>query len=399
MGIAALAVRNLSGRPFRTFGLITVVAVLAFSLFAGSVLVTSLGNGAENVEERLGADLMLVPKGSGYAAEAILLKGEPNEFYMDKSVADEVVGIKGISKISTQFYLTTISDSDCCDFPVQLISFDPKTDFTVTPWIESSNGGGIGYKELVIGSEILLIGKDKVKLFGREFPVAATLSKSGTGLDTSIYMTEETMKFIAVLANELGCSHGAPNIIDTQTSTVLIKAEPGYNPYLIGQDITFNDIDVDVVQSKDVAAGLTKQMSSLIGYVKVFEVMLWLLAIVVLGVLFSVSVNERKKEFATFRMMGATRRKLSALVLGESSLISIAGALIGTGLAALFVIPFSDSIGSAIGLPYLAPSLPTIFTIFLLSVTVAFVIGPLTAIWSARRIGRSETHSMFTEGN
>ncbi|MDR3282385.1 MAG: ABC transporter permease [Candidatus Methanoplasma sp.] len=399
MNVRTLSVRNLSRRPFRTVGLITVVAVLAFSLFAGSLLEESLENGAENVKKRLGADVMLVPKGSGYDAEAILLKGEPNAFYMDKTVVDEIVKFKGISEVTTQFYLTTVSDAECCDFPVQLISFDPETDFTVTPWIEASNGGGIGHGELVVGSAISLVGDNQVKLFGNEFPVAARLGKSGTGLDTSIYMTQETMKDVAKLANDRGYPSPALDGIDSQISTVLIKAEPGYDTYLLVQDIRFDGVNVDVIKSTNITAGLTQQMGSLIGYVKVFEVMLWLLAVVVLGVLFSVSVNERKKEFATFRMMGATRRKLSSLILGESSLVSAAGALLGAALAALFVLPFSDSIGSAIGLPYLAPSLSAIASMFVLSVAVAFAIGPLAAIWSARRIGRSETHSMFTEGN
>ena len=200
--MGGLILRNISARPFRTVGLITVVAILSFSLVAGSLLVLSLENGADNVEERLGADIMLVPRGSGYEAEAVLIKGEPTAFYMDRSVVDGLDGIKGISEVATQFYLATVSDSDCCDFPVQVIAFDPDSDFTVMPWIEESKSGGIGPGELVVGSNIDITEGGKVKIFGAEYQVAAKLSRSGTGLDTSLYMTQETMKVIAKDASQ-----------------------------------------------------------------------------------------------------------------------------------------------------------------------------------------------------
>ncbi|MDR3074862.1 MAG: ABC transporter permease [Candidatus Methanoplasma sp.] len=397
--MGGLILRNISARPFRTVGLITVVAILSFSLVAGSLLVLSLENGADNVEERLGADIMLVPRGSGYEAEAVLIKGEPTAFYMDRSVVDGLDGIKGISEVATQFYLATVSDSDCCDFPVQVIAFDPDSDFTVMPWIEESKSGGIGPGELVVGSNIDITEGGKVKIFGAEYQVAAKLSRSGTGLDTSLYMTQETMKVIAKDASQRGYLLTAADGIDTRISVVLIRAEPGYDPNAIAEDINFSGLNVDVIKSDAVVAGLTQQMGHLVGYIKVFEVMLWILAVVVLGVLFSVSINERKKEFAIFRMMGATRIKLLSLVFAESSVISIAGALIGVLMALLFVIPFSNSIGSSLGLPYLVPPLSSILFLVLLSVSVSFAIGPLTAMWSARRIGRSEAHSAFMEGN
>lgn len=41
--------------------------------------------------------------------------------------------------------------------------------------------------------------------------------------------------------------------------------------------------------------------------------MLWLFAVIVLLVVFSVTMNERKREFAIFRVLGATQKKLAAI--------------------------------------------------------------------------------------
>ncbi|MDR0524168.1 MAG: ABC transporter permease [Candidatus Methanoplasma sp.] len=398
MGGRPLFLSNIAARPFRSAGMMAVAAALSFALLSGSVLVMSLNNGAESVEKRLGADLMVVPRGSGYQAEDILIKGEPGAFYMDASVEESLRGVRGVSAISSQFFLATVSDAECCEFPVQLISFDEGTDFTVSPWMRESYGGSVGFGELVVGSEISVSG-GKVRLFGSDHPVAARLSASGTGLDTAIFMTSETMRAVAAEAGQRGYLLAAAGGMDSQVSAVLIKAEPGYDPRFIAEDIAMSGLQVDVVMSKSVAAGLAMQMGALIGYIGVFEAMLWILALVVLGALFSVSVNERKREFAVLRMIGASRGGLARLVLSESLAIGLSGAIIGAILAAAFVLPFSGGIGDATGLPYVSPPAARVLEAFALSVLAAAAAGPLTAVWSARRIGRSETHAAFAEGN
>jgi putative ABC transport system permease protein len=68
---------------------------------------------------------------------------------------------------------------------------------------------------------------------------------------------------------------------------------------------------------------------------------------------FSGSIHERKKEFALLRILGATRKKLVAIVLGESSLAGLAGGAAGVILASLAVFPFSTLINERLELPYL----------------------------------------------
>ncbi len=46
-------------------------------------------------------------------------------------------------------------------------------------------------------------------------------------------------------------------------------------------------------------------------------------------------MNERRQELAVWRSIGASRAIVSRIMLGESGLLHAAGALVGTGLAAL----------------------------------------------------------------
>ena len=129
-----LARRNLSRRPVRTAALILLAAFLSFSVFAGSMIVLSLQNGLESYESRLGADIVVVPyeARSHGTLESILLQGIPGYFYMDETYLDQVRAISGVESASPQFYLASAS-AGCCSVAVQIIGFDPDTDFSIQP--------------------------------------------------------------------------------------------------------------------------------------------------------------------------------------------------------------------------------------------------------------------------
>ena len=122
--ISGLALSNIRRKPYRTAALISVSALLAAVLFASFILSSSLKSGIKVFQKRLGADLMIVPEGYTAQMKSVLLTGEPNYFYMDKSAEEIIRKIDGVEKASSQFYLTSLSES-CCDFPSQIIGFDP----------------------------------------------------------------------------------------------------------------------------------------------------------------------------------------------------------------------------------------------------------------------------------
>jgi putative ABC transport system permease protein len=143
----ALSLENLKAKPVRAACLALVAAVLAFVLFGGSLLALNLRQGLDAVTRRFGADLMVVPQGAGEQAQASLLKGSINHFYFDSRVADAVAGIEGVAGASPQFYLASLA-TECCDAPVQLIAYDPATDFVVQPWVAEKHPAAVGESAL-----------------------------------------------------------------------------------------------------------------------------------------------------------------------------------------------------------------------------------------------------------
>ena len=143
-----LAVSNLKKKPFRTAALIAVIALSSAVLLGSLIFTSSLKSGIYGIQSRLGADLMIVPEGSEQKMESVLLYGTPNYFYMDKSIEEVIRGVDGVQLASSQVYLASVSES-CCDFPIQIIGFDPATDFIVKSWSRkkiAETGGNAGLR-------------------------------------------------------------------------------------------------------------------------------------------------------------------------------------------------------------------------------------------------------------
>ena len=99
----------------------------------------------------------------------------------------------------------------------------------------------------------------------------------------------------------------------------------------------------------DTAAGL-ENISCIIG---ILAGVIWILSVVILIIVFSLVSNERKKEFAVLRVLGASRRMLFHILRTESLTISFAGALMGLLLAGITIFPVSNVLQAALGMPFL----------------------------------------------
>ncbi len=397
LSIRRLSIYNVKRKLFRTVCLCFVVSILAFTLFGGSILSISLKNGMSSMEQRFGADLMVVPKGYEAQTEGILLKGDPNYFYFNQSVAKKIEEIKGVSKVSSQFYLTSLSAS-CCSSKLELIGFDPDADFVIQPWISKTYSGVIGDGQLIVGSDIILEKNNTLKFYGDTYPVAAQLEKTATGLDSSVFMNMNTMQQLFTGAKKAGMYFLEEQKPKSSISTVLIKLDEKYDADMVAKEIRSNVSDIDVIIPKTMYQSISNNLISLVVYIHTISAVLLILTVVVLAIVFSVTMNGRKKEFAIFRILGATRIKLISLLLTESLVISIVGSLFGTVAASVIIFPFSTYIGDRLQLPYLLPQEGVIAGALGLSLLISVIVGPLTSILSAVKISKAETYITMREG-
>ncbi|MDR2304156.1 MAG: ABC transporter permease [Treponema sp.] len=395
-----LSMENLKAKPVRSACLAVVAAILAFTLFGGSILVLNLRQGLDTMTRRFGADLMVVPEGASEKAQSILLRGAASYFYFDKAVVDRISRTEGIACASPQFFLTSLSES-CCDAMVQLIAYDPETDFVVQPWMAEKYSGSVEDGQLVVGSRIAIRTDGTIRILGHNYPVAARLSRSASGLDTSVFMTMNTMRLLIGQARTEGYNFLAVQereITRGTVSAVLVKTDPSRSPSRLAQTIRKENSGVDVVVSQRIFSGISETLTGMIDYIRLFSVILWVLAFIILAAVFSLSIHERKKEFAVLRILGATRGKLAAMILSESALVCIAGGGAGILLASLVVFPFSTLIGERIGLPWLDAPFFSITLLALGSLFLSALTGPLASLYSTFRISRAETYFTMREG-
>ena len=398
LNIGALAVKNLQFKPARTACLIVVTAVLAFTLFGGAVITLNLQQGLATITKRFGADLMVVPEGAADKAQTLLIRGEPGYFYFDARIVDYITQTEGVLHASPQFYLASLADTECCDLPVQLIAYDPATDFTVQPWISEKYHGQVIDGQVVVGSHILLRMDGTIRLFNHNYPVAARLSPSASGFDTSIFMTMNTMRHLTDNARSLGFDFLADGFIDGLISAVLVKTDPAKDPLLVAQKILEQNIGVEVLASQGIFGRIASALSGFVKYIQIFSAALWILAVVVMAAVFSGIIHERKKEFALLRIIGATRKRLVGIVLSESALAGLTGGAAGIILASVVIFPFADLISSRLELPYLDASPVNIVALILISLFISALAGPLASLYAALKISRAETYFTMREG-
>ena len=392
-----LSLKNLRRKPARTAALIALAAFLSFSIFGGSLVVLSLQNGLKSYEARLGADIVVVPgqARSHGTFESILLGGIPGYFYMDGAYYEKIASREGVAAASPQFYLASTS-AGCCSVPVQLIGFDPETDFVIQPWIQNSYGGSVGDYDLLVGSGINVPDDRTLKFYNIACRVVAQLDETGTGLDNAVYANMNTIRAMMKGASAEGFRYydGNPN---DAVSSVLIKVADGYRIEDVTNDINIHVRRVEASQARSMVSSIAGGLHHTSRIIGALVAVIWVLAIGILMIAFVMIANERTKEFAVLRVVGASEKQLRRLILTESIMVSGAGALCGVVLSALIVLPFGSLIKKSLDLPYLMPGMSVVAALLLGSVLLSVLAGALTSGLSARRLTRSETGLILRE--
>ena len=381
-----IAYRNVRRRPVRTAVLLVLTALLSLAVCGGTLLVSGLQKGLGSLEARLGADIMVVPYEARTKSnlESIVLQGNPGYFYMDNSRYEKIRGLDGIGQISAQFYLASAS-SGCCSIPVQIIGFDPETDFTVLPWLKRSYDGNLQTGDIVVGNDLNAFPGDTLTFYGIDCHVAAKLDKTGTYYDSAVFTNIDTIQQLIGSSLDKGMNDFAGTDPQKVVSTVLINVAEGYSPEEVMNDINIHVKKVKAVQTKEMISGISRSLQGTSDVIGVLIAAVWVLGLVILLLAFTMSVNERKREFAVLRVIGASQGKLASIVMQEALLTGLCGSVLGTGLALVGMLGFRTAVSEQIGLPFL---LPGAGQTALLAVLLA---GILAAAVCAYRISRVDT--------
>ncbi|MCR5125804.1 MAG: ABC transporter permease [Treponema sp.] len=383
-----LAIQNLSRKPFRTATLVTIVALSSAVLFASLLIVSSLKGGIFAIQSRIGADLMVVPEGYESKMENVLLSGEPNYFYMDKSVEDEIRKIEGVAEVSAQFYLTSLTES-CCDFPVQIVGFDPKSDFIIKNWAKSRFTES---DEMIFAGSNVNLEKNTVRFFEGTHNVTSKLAKTGSGMDNAIYADLSTLQKIFEDAKSKGFGFISDGDTRTKTSVIFVKLKEGAAADAVSLRIRNAAKGINVIQGGKFMSNLVDRLSSFMIFLHAISFIVLLISVLTLSAVFCLTLNERRREFSILRVLGAERNTLRKIIFSEALILGIIGSATGIFLSALAVLPFNILIAEKISLPF-ALSSPVQIALFALSVFAVSVLACMISSLSAVvRIAKAEPY-------
>ena len=396
MLLIRLAAQNLGRRRLRALLLGLSVALAVGVGVAGLVAGRALGEGIADSFSRMGADLVVVPRGTLVNLTASLLTVQPTDETLDAAVVPRLAAIEGVARAAPQRLVRVMVEGR----GFNLIAFDPATDFTVQTWAREQRPGPIGVTELLAGGRVA--GKMGETLNGcrRPMEIHGRLARTGVGpVDDSYFITFAGLDFLAALCSQdtalrQNSDHEAMCLPDHEAgkvTAVLLQLAPQARLEQVKFAVS-QIAGVKVVEGNGLLTSSRQALRSLLVGVAVFSGIMALAILILVSLLFSAIVQDRTRELGLLRAMGARPNHVVAMVLAEAAMITGLGGLGGIVLGFALLFAFARSLGfyfESLGVPFGWPSIELLAGLSgaVLAASAALgVAGAFFPAWRARRL-------------
>ncbi|MCR4751868.1 MAG: ABC transporter permease [Eubacterium sp.] len=400
LSLRNLPLKNLKGYAARTAGMLAFTILMAAAAFGGTMVVGGVSRGLETVRSRLGADILVTPESAKdeFDAQSVLLQAEPGYFYMDRGVMDEIAQIDGIETMSGQLFMAS-TKAGCCSARVQMIAYDPETDFTITPWIADTFAAGEpGRMDVVAGSNVTVYDDRILRFYDQECRIVGQFAPTGSTLDNCVYMNFDTVKVLIEASFEKGLNAYPAFDPDDVISAVLVKAAPGTDIEVLAEDIREHVEGVSVTTSANMVSGIGENLRATARTVAILAVILWAAGMLMTILLFVLMIHERKREFAALSVMGADRSMISGIVTKEAMTVNLAGGAAGILLSLIVLVMFRNLIGQQLGAGFVLPSVGTAVLTAAATLLSVLLAGVLSSRIAVRNIGKMDISLVLKEG-
>ena len=343
----SLSYKNCINRPARTIPLILLAVALGFVLFLGGVVNVALERGLSLMESRLGADIIVVP----YVAttmqtmDDMVLQGQPGAYYMTNDLSQQIMDRDGIEEASTQVYITTLTLPDC-PFSVELIGIDAQTDFVISPWTGELTPTPLEQGEIWVGHAVAEYLGSVLTIGDIKLSVIETLDQSDTYIDYAVFAD------LTTIAQLTGTT-----VEEMTLSSVLIRVADGYSVEEVLNDINVYVRNVVAVRSNEMVEDTTGKLEGIAGLTKLITVVIVVCLCLINVIAFSMMLNERRKEIAILRVLGASRKKLFTILRNECVFLTAIGGLFGVIITKFLMLFTADIVAERLELPLCLPDL------------------------------------------
>jgi len=357
-----LAWKNVVGSAFRSWVVYLCVLLVTGLLFSFALLIGGTRDSLRLVQQRLGADVVVVPEGTETEIESALLMGHPVTAWMPRENEIKIARVPGVRTVSPQLYLASLANAPCCTAEMLVMAFDPRTDFTIAPWLGQHLGHSLSAGEAVGGSDVFVpYGEEHLRIYGSEIDLVGSLERTGTGLDTALFLTFETAYEVA--ENSRTEAIRPLEIPPESISAALVRVEPGIDPRVAALQIMNEVPGVTAIPASGLFQGFRRQIGGLLQGMLALLGIASALSLAIVGLIFSMAVNERRREIGVVRALGATQGEVLRALFAEALILALGGGATGILLAATVLYLFRDLIVVSLAMPFLFPPLPSLIAL------------------------------------
>lgn len=408
-----LAAQNVGRRRLRALLLAAAVMLGIGVGFAGFVAGWALSDGIAASLARMGADLLVVPRGTLVNITASLLTVQPTAATLPADLADRLAAMPGIARVAPQRIVPVLVDGR----RAELIAFDPARDFSVLPWLDAQRQGPVGGDGVIAGNRIAGRPGGDVVVCGKPMKIYGRLAKTGVGpFDGSWFASFDGLAQIAAFcrashgpiaaaqpgadggtAHHLGGRVCLPDLHLDRVSAFLLQLAPGMRT----EEVRFalgGLPGLQIVEGNTVLTASRQALGALLRGIAVFAAFQLSALLIVVSLLFSAMVQERWREVGLLRAIGAKPNQITAMILGEAAIITGLGGLAGLVFGAALLLVFARSLGfyfGLLGVPFAWPSLAVLEGGAIAALVFSAALGLLGAFLPAWRVRRAAPYSLI----
>jgi len=348
--------------------------------------------------ERLGADITVVPVEKRFEAEEAFLLGTPvKDAWMPEENLDKVARLEGVEQVSPQLYLQSLTGAACCAaWELFIIAIEPETDFTIQPWLKEKLNKPLGLKE-VVGGQFVFVPEETgvLMLYGVDLDLIANLEPTGTGLDQTAFISFETAQFMA--RESITKAMMPLEIPEGKISAIQVKVQSGYSIEDVASRISQELPGIYTITSLGITRTVQHQTAGLFRALWTTMIIIWAVASLLMGLVFFMMVNERRREIGTLRALGASSNFIFRLFLTESVMLALGGGIAGVIVATMFVRFFGQFLTLTTEAPLLMPPLTSLMGFVLACLALALVVALPALVYPAIRASRIDPAEAMRE--
>ncbi len=409
-----LAAQNVGSRRLRALFLGIAVTIGVGIAFASFVAGWALRDGIAVSFSRMGADLVIVPPTTLVNITASLLTVQPTTETLPVDLHGQIAGIPGIARVAPQRIVPALVEGR----RVNLIAFDPASDFSVLTWLQDRQPGPLA--GIIAGARQIAQPGSQASVCGMPLTVYGRLGMTGVGpFDESYFLSFDALAEVVSFCRTssapgkppptapdgtlLPVSDGdhadicSPDLAPDRVSAFLLQLSPGAKPEQVKFRLA-HLANIKIVEGNTALTSSRQALSTLLLGIAVFTALQLTALLIVVGLLFSAIVQERYRELGLLRAMGAKPNQLMAMIVAEAVIITGLGGLGGLGFGVAVLLMFGRSLGfyfGMLGVPFSWPPPAVLQAGAMAAVAFSAFIGLAGALAPAWRVRRMAPYALI----